>query len=417
MQDRAGAPTPGEWRRHWPVVFASLMGIGLTSTHVYAIGPFIGPLEAEFGWPRAQISLGVALVTLLGAIFSPFMGIAIDKLGPRRIALPGALLFCAGTALIAFTTNSLWVWLSLWLVVGIGALMIKPTVWTFAVASLFDKGRGLALAITLCGTGIASTVMPIVATGLIDSYGWRSAYLLMALLLVVVTFPIFYFCFDSAIDGKRRKPEGAGGPVFAVVGATVREALLSLRFLKLGLAAFVFTLAAIGITSNMVPILTSMQLSRAEAAGIASLAGVTSVLGRLATGFLIDRYNGNIVGGTVVLFPMITCILLLAAPGSVPLTILAVVILGLSLGAELDVIAYLTARHFGTARYGTIFGTISAVWSAAVTIGPTLANRIYDRTGNYELAIWGFLPLFALASLCLMTMGAFPDYSRRAPAE
>lgn len=415
----ATSPSSGareEWRQHWLVVLAGLIGVGMTSIHVYTIGPFIGPLEQEFGWKRAQISAGVSVASFIMAALSPFMGMLIDKLGPRRIALPGTLLFVAATAMLSLTTANLWVWWSLWVVVSFGGLATKPTVWTMAVASLFDKGRGLALAVTLCGTALASGVMPSVATALIDHFGWRQAYPLMALLLLVVSFPVFWFCLDSATDKIRRQPDTPMTHVARPSGVAVREALLSLRFVKIALAAFVFTIAAIGIVSNLVPILTSLHIGRAEAAAIAGLAGITSVIGRISTGYLLDRFNGNIVGGLSVAVPVISCALLLAAPGSQVVTIVAVIIIGLSLGAELDVIAYLTAQHFGTARYGTIFGTVSALWSLAVAIGPTLANYIYDQTGSYLPAIAAFLPLFLVASLSLMTLGAFPVFADEADA-
>lgn len=403
-----------EWRSHWTVVLAGLFGVGLTSIHVYTIGPFIAPLEQEFGWTRAQISAGVGVSTFIGAVLSPFVGMLIDKLGPRRIAIPGSLIFFAGTALLSQTTGNVWVWWSLWIVIAAGGLTIKPTIWTIAVASLFDKGRGLALAVTLCGTALASGIMPSVATALIDSYGWRTAYPLMAALVFVITFPLFWFFLDSAADKRRRQPAAQHREQPPLLGVSAREAFASLRFYKLSLAAFVFTIAAIGIVSNLVPILTSLDIGRAQAAGIAGLAGITSVIGRLCTGWLIDRLNGNIVGGLAVLVPVASCILILSMPGSIEAIVVAVVILGLALGAELDIIAYLTTRHFGTARYGTIFGTVSALWSLAVTIGPTLANYIYDQTGSYLPAIWAFLPLFAIASLSLLTLGAFPDFGTRA---
>lgn len=410
MAEKNERGTLQEWRRHWTVVLAGLFGVGLTSIHVYTIGPFIAPLEQEFGWTRAQISAGVGVSTFIGAVFSPFMGMLIDKFGPRRIAIPGSLIFFAGTALLSRSSSSVWMWWSLWIVIAAGGLTIKPTIWTMAVASLFDKGRGLALAVTLCGTALASGIMPLVATALIDSYGWRTAYPLMAALVFVITFPLFWFFLDSAADKRRREPTAQHDDQPLLLGVSAREAFRSIRFYKLSLAAFVFTIAAIGIVSNLVPILTSLDIGRAEAAGIAGLAGITSLVGRLSTGWLIDRLNGNIVGGLAVLIPVVSCVLILSLPGSVEAIVLAVVILGLALGAELDIIAYLTTRHFGTARYGTIFGTVSALWSLAVTIGPTLANYIYDQTGSYLPAIWAFLPLFVIASISLLTLGAFPAF-------
>ena len=392
---------------------AGMIGVGLVSIHVYAQGPFIAPLEKEFGWKRAEISSGLALSSFILAALSPFMGMAIDKWGARRIALPGCAIFLAATAMLSLTGQSLWTWWAIWIVVGLGGLALKPTIWTLAVASLFDKGRGFALAVTLCGTALASGLMPFVATWLIEQFGWRQAYPLMALLLFVIAFPVFWFFLDSAAARSRRgtKDEDALPPQG---GATFREAVSSLRFYQLSLAAFVFTAAAIGIISNLVPILTSMEIGRTQAAAIAGIAGISNIVGRLTTGYLLDKFNGNVVGGLCVAIPVSTCLLLLFSGGSIPLIILAVAIMGLSLGAEMDVIAFLTAKHFGMARYGTIFGTVSALWSFAVSVGPILANHVYDRTGAYELALWIFLPMFLIASLCLLTLGKFPDYAPRA---
>jgi len=412
MASQGEMTTRDEWRAYWPFVLAGVFGVGLTSVHVYTIGTFIAPLEAEFGWTRAQISAGVGVSTFLGAVFGPVVGMLIDRFGPRRLALPGSLVFYAATAMISLATSNVWLWWFMWAAVASGGLMIKPVIWTSAVAGLFEKGRGFALAVTLCGTALASALMPIVATSLIDNFGWRTAYLAMAGILFVATFPLFWFCLDSVADRRRRKPAEVPQSLASDAGMGAKEALMSWRFVKLAIAAFIFTLSATGIVANLVPILTSMEVERTEAAGIAGLAGLTSVIGRLSTGYLLDRFNPNIVGGISVLFPVITCVLLLMAGGSVPILILAVVIMGLALGAELDVIAYLTARHFGTARYGTIFGIISSLWSLAVSIGPTLANHVYDRTGDYLPVFWAYIPLFLITSLALMTLGALPDFSK-----
>ncbi|MFC3173733.1 MFS transporter [Novosphingobium bradum] len=401
-----------EWRRHWTTVLAAVFGVALTSTHVSAVGAFIAPLEQEFGWTRAQISIGSGMPTLLGGLLSPLLGIAIDRWGPRRIALPGAVIFCCATALLSQAGPGIWSWWSLWLLVALGGLMIKPPIWTCAVASLFEKGRGFALSVTLCGAGLATALMPPLATALIDHFGWRHAYVALGLMLGVITLPIFYAFLTSAADNLRRAPVAPEEPAVILTGSTVREALRSPRFYKLTVAAFVFTVAAIGTTANLVPILTSFQFSRAEAAGIAGVAGVTSLVGRLCTGLLLDRFNGNVIGGLVVVIPTITCALLLLAPGSTAMVLLAVVLLGLSLGAELDVVAYLTTRHFGMARYGTIFGAISGFWAIAASLGPTFANYLYDQTGSYAPAITTFLPLYLVASFCLATLGRFPVFPR-----
>jgi MFS family permease len=183
-----------------------------------------------------------------------------------------------------------------------------------------------------------------------------------------------------------------------------KEAMLSRQFVMLATAAFIFTVAALGIIPNLLPILVSFDFGRTEAAAIAGVAGITSIVGRLITGYLLDRFNPNAVAGTVVLIPVISCLLLIAMPGNTAIAILAVGIIGVALGSEVDVMAFMTARQFGTRSYGTIFGVVSGLWAIATGLGPTLANRIYDVTGGYVLALELAIPLFVLTSILLYAL-------------
>jgi MFS transporter, OFA family, oxalate/formate antiporter len=100
----------------------------------------------------------------------------------------------------------------------------------------------------------------------------------------------------------------------------------------------------------------------------------------------------------------------------VTLAVLAAIIIGAALGSEVDVMAFMTARHFGTLRYGTIFGVISGLWAIATATGPFLVNRTYDLTGSYIIAIEAAIPLFVITSLLMFTLGRSPDFERCAQA-
>ena len=105
-------------------------------------------------------------------------------------------------------------------------------------------------------------------------------------------------------------------------------------------------------------------------------------------------------------------------PGSTVIAVLAVAIIGVSLGSEVDVMAFMAARQFGTLAYGTIFGVISGLWAIATGLGPTLANRIYDVTGSYELALELAIPLFVMTSVLMLSLGRPPEFDiGAAPAE
>jgi len=267
------------------------------------------------------------------------------------------------------------------------------------------------MAVALCGSSASALIMPLLSTLVIDAYGWRAAVPIINGTVALVVLPILWWGLHSRADEKRRDEKHADetAPLHAarvLTGVTnVRDALFSWQFFKIAGAASLFTAIGIGLVTSMVPVMTSLGFPRAEAAAIAGLVGLASFIGRISTGFLIDRFNSDIVAGTLVLFPVISCLLLLNVDGSVMIASIAVFLLGLSLGAEVDVVAYLAAEKFGTARYGTIFGFINAGWFLATAIGPLLISLSYDMNGNYEQVIKIGIPLFLIVSLLLYTVG------------
>jgi predicted MFS family arabinose efflux permease len=409
-----------EWRRSWTVVLAAALGFALSSVTIYSLGPFIVPLEQEFGWSRAQIASGMTIYSILGIVLTPLAGVVIDRLGPRRVGLFAILSYGITFCALSLATGSLAVWIALWFLMSFASAPMKPTTWTAGVSSVFDKGRGLAISVMLCGAALSSTLTPIYATWLIDNYGWRTAYVAMMGTFVAVVFPVVFLFFTSAVD-RVRMAERAGTadadaePAAVLTGLGWREGLLSWKFARLGGAAFVTTLVIISFVSNLIPIFSDVGISRGQAAGLAGLVGISTVVGRLLGGYLLDRINGSIVGGVSLLVPVVSALLVLAFPGSVPVASAAVLILGLSLGAELDCVAYLTTRHFGMKAFGTIFGVISGILAFATGLGPFLVNLGYDLTGGYTIALKAYVPLALLASALFFSLGRYPKFAQADP--
>ncbi len=410
-----------EWRRSWTVVLAGALGFALSSVTVYSLGPFIAPLEAEFGWSRAQIASGMTFYSVLGILLTPLAGIVIDRIGPRRVALFALIVYWLAFSALSLATASIMVWYALWFVLAFASAPMKPTTWTAGVSSVFDKGRGLAISVMLCGAALSSTLTPIFSTWLIDAYGWRIAYAAMMTTYVAVVFPVVWLFFTSATDrsrvaAKARQGEAApdAAPAAALTGLAWREGLLSWKFVRLGAAATVTTIVIISFVSNLIPILSDNGLTRNQAAGVAGLVGMSTIVGRLIGGYLLDRVNGSYVGGVSLLVPIISALLVLSYPGSLMAASIAILILGLSLGAELDCVAYLTTRHFGMKNFGTIFGVVSGLLAFASGLGPFLVNLVYDETGSYRLALEAYVPLSLVASALFFSLGKYPVF---APAD
>jgi MFS family permease len=412
MTMRLQGSAAAEWRQHWLVVLAAGFGISLATVHLYSIGVMLAPIEQEFGWSRAQITSGLLVSSVFGVIFSPFMGFAIDRFGARRIAIIGTIFLSCALASLSLAASDIRSWWILWTFVATATLFTKPTVWAAGVSSLFASGRGLALSITFAGSGIGSALTPLLTFHLIEHFGWRAAYIGLACFWGGIAIPLTVFLFVSAKDLQRRGGDAAGRPAMAVTGLSPREGLTSFVYIRLALAAVALSLAATAVISNVVPILTSAGLTRESAATIASAVGISTIVGRLSGGYFLDRFNAGRIAAICAALPIASCLLILALPGDVLASLVAVSILGLAFGAEYDAVGYLASRLFGMRSFGVLFGTIIGLLTFVGGMGPTLANHAYDVTGSYELVLRGFIPCALLSSLLFLTLGPYPDFEQ-----
>ena len=141
----------------------------------YLLGQFMVPLEQEFGWSRAQASVGFSISLLLGFIASPLVGRLVDNFNARLLALPGIVLTGFAIAAFSLATPSMALWIGLWCAVSLIGSIASPTVWLAVVSAAFEKNRSFAISITLCGMSLATMLAPISARLAIDAFGWRTA--------------------------------------------------------------------------------------------------------------------------------------------------------------------------------------------------------------------------------------------------
>jgi MFS family permease len=399
---------PPSYRR-WLVVFVAALGISVSSINTYSIGVFVRPLQAEFGWGRADIMLGLSIATVAGTLFAPFVGILVDKVGARTIGIAGAASYCLTTAMLGLAGAAIWTWWALWVLVASTTSLIKPMVWTAPIAGLFKTRQGMAMALALCGTGLASSLAPIFTESLINSYGWRVGYHALGGGWALASVPLlilFFYDGGSKSAVKQTSAERAELP-----GISARAGFRSRWFWTLLATTFLATMLIISLTVNFVPMLIDGGLSSGQAAQIAGLTGITSIIGRISTGYLIDRWHGPYIGSVAFLLPCIACLtLLLVGIGPWSAKFVAI-LLGLSIGAELDVVAYLSSRYFGRRNYGTLFGTITSMLSLGTAVGPPLAAYVYDSTGSYSLWWAAMLPVSVTASLLIGSMGDYPTHA------
>lgn len=398
-----------EWREGWPLVLASAGGMAFYALAISSMGIFVIPLESSLGWSRALITSGLTVSAFVALFLAGPVGMLIDRYGPRRIAIPGVILFSSAFALLGTVSSSPLHWWGLWLLVAICSLMIKATVWSAAIGSRFDRSIGLALALALSGSGLSGLAAPILGNWLIQSYGWRFAYPGLSGLYLLIVLPLLVLFFFSASDRERtgQSPVRLAQADVASRKAAAGDAFRSVTFWKLALASFFVIIPATSLSVHFVPMLTGGGLSPALAALAAGAIGSATFVGRIISGTLLDRVNARVLGGTLMLMPGLVAIGFLNLPLDVPTAVILAVMLGFSTGAELEVSAYLSTRYFGMERFGTLFGVIVGLMIFASGISPPLFGYVYDLTASYD----GALVPAALSSL----IAGMLIYSLRTP--
>lgn len=400
-----------EWRTFWFLPLIAALGYATSVIHLYSIGPFIGPMQHEFGWSRAQISSGMAIAAFVGAAFCIPVGMLIDKVGPRRVALVGVVMIVASFALLGTATGQAGNWIILWVFVAIGSLGVQTTVWTSAVASRFERSRGMALAVTLSGASVAATIFPLAASWLIQTYGWRTAFVGLGLAWGALVLPIVFFGFRGARDAQDRPDPDPGAKASAahvLSGVTFKEGLRQPALYKLLAAAALLAFAIVGALVHFVPILTGLGTQPLQAAATASLIGVFSIIGRLGTGFLLDRLSAHRVGAVACLFPVLASGLLLLH-GDHPLgQSVAAIMIGLALGAEVDVVAYLASRHFGLRSFGALYGALVMALGLGTAFGPLAAGAMFDHYGGYTEFLVMSVVLMLTSAASFLSLGPTP---------
>ena len=398
-----------EWKRHWTLVLAAMVGMSFYAVITYSLGTFIEPLENEFGWSRARISMGLMVFTVVATLGGPFIGMLIDRFGTRRVAIPGLALHAVAFAALGLANGSFGQWLVIWAFLAVVALSTKALVWSAAVSSVFVAGRSMALAVMLSGTAVGQSLAPLLANRLIADHGWREAYFGIGLGWGGLALALCVLFFFDARAGQKR----AGGPQVAAPvlgGLTIRQAARDSRVIRIALANVVFSTMGSAVAIHLVPILSATGLDRSGAVEVAAVAGVAGIVGKLLVGWLLDRVPGSLVPVICFLLPGCGYFLLLDTFGSVAALTVGVAILGFASGAGLQISTYLISRYAGLRNFGAIFGAISSAMMLGMSFGPLLAGLIYDATGSYALLLTGAIPIAITCSLLFLRLGPYPDF-------
>jgi MFS family permease len=385
----------------WRVVMASGVGVFFATLVFYSFAVLLKPLIEEFGWTRQAVSIAYGGMTLAAALSAPFVGHLFDRLGPRRICGPCLLICGCAFASLALLTSHTWHLYTVFVLIGLATTGTSAVVYSRVVSSWFDERRGAALAVVMASAAVGGIVHPPLAQTLIRLAGWRLACLALGVIIVALGVPaIASFVRERASNSSHASRPNSG--------VTVREAVHSRAFWILIIVVFGSTLTINAAIVHLSALLTDRGLDASRAAMVISAMGAASLVGRLLTGWLLDRFTAPRVSFVLLTIAAFGTFLL-ADARTFPVGLIAALLIGFGTGGEVDVVPYLLSRYFGLRSLSTLYGLNWTAWGLAGAAGPVLMGRVFDATGSYEPALVAFAAAtFAVATLML----ALPTYGR-----
>jgi MFS family permease len=358
------------------------------------------------------MSLAFTIHNLTSALCIPLAGRLVDRHGARGVLLPFTALL--GLILVSslLLSQAIWQLYVFYVALGVVSGGAGAMPYTDVVSHWFDRHRGLALSVMMLGMGLGAIVIPSVAQRLIAALGWRLSYTVFGLAILLIPLPVVAAFLKERPENMGLQPDGDAQAHASTTGAvteaglTLREAVHTSAFWTIASVLFLVTASVHACFIHLPAIVTDRGGTAQLAAFASSLFGVGLFLGRVGCGYLLDLFFAPRVAG--LLFAAVAIgIAFLGLSHAIWSACTAAVLVGLGIGAEVDIIAYLTSRYFGLRSYGAIFGWIWAVFGVSGGLGAYLMGLGFDKTGSYVVPLIGFFCASLLATLLIVSLGPY----------
>lgn len=386
----------------WWIVVAAFLNLFFSVGIVYYGFPVFYPsLVDSLGFTRAQLTQGFLLGFAVAALLFGFLaGVLIDRWGAHRVIRVG--IWFVGVSLILMgSMTRLWQYYLLCITEVVGYVLTGPIPNQVLISSWFQAKRGRAMGGAYLGLGLGGAVSPLLINGLIQSFGWRNAFVIIGATIIVVLFPVAQWITRSSprdlnllpdglpAEGAAASPAGQPAP-----GLDVRGAVRTTNFWLI-LAGCTLTIGAIGaVTQHLILFLKDQGYSLGAASRVSSLVLVSSLGGRVIVGYFADRYSKKNVMALfyLVLALAIPILFLVRQPGGIWGFAL---VFGFAMGADYMLIPLVTVECFGLPALGKLLSLIIMGYSLGQWVAPWLAGKIFDASHSYDLA-WTLMAAAAL---------------------
>ncbi|MBW2286332.1 MAG: MFS transporter [Deltaproteobacteria bacterium] len=379
----------------------------------YSYGIFLKGISADLAGSRFAASLGISIANGIGALFSPFIGRALDRLSIKLIMIAGALLVGTGFFALSLTTAMWQFYAVMGTLLAFGMSMMGGLASAKLVANWFEKKRGKALGIATIGVSFSGLIMPPFATWLVYELGWRGGFQVYAVLTIAITVPLVAAFVvnrpeDKGLlpDGGMREPHPPLREVPRDVHWRTRELLRDRNFWAIAIPFGLAFSSLSAVLIHLVPYASDLGIANRQAAWIVSAAAGAGALGKPVFGHMIDRFDARITvcisfGGQLL------GLLLLMRGGGFESVLAAAMVFGFSMGGVVPIHGAVTATAFGRLSFGKAMGLLRPVQIPIHMLGVPLAGWIFDSTGSYRIAFQIFAGFYvvAIAAAAMLRLG------------
>lgn len=385
-----------EWRVGWPIVIGAALGLGTGhSLYNFVSSLFVLPLSTEFGWTRGEIATATA-TGLVGAFAAPLIGRFADRYGVRPVITLSIIGLALAYSLLASMQGDLTTFYIGIAALGIAGLGTTGITYTRVIVGWFERSRGFALGVSLTGVSLFAALVPPLLSALIGAEGWRAGYLLLGGMALLIGLPAML-----ALVRERPliQPKVRGS-----TPTPWRAILSSPPFWLLLVGMIAINVPGNGMLGQLQPLLTDRGLGMQQAALMLTVYAVSVLIGRLVLGYLLDRVSAALVAAISVMLPALGAAALIGDSTTILTASIAVALLGLSQGVEMDLTAFFIARFFGMRHYSMLFAAIISGLVLANAVGALMFGRIYDATGSYDMALTIGTGLFVIGGACILAL-------------
>ncbi|MCG8313689.1 MAG: MFS transporter [Pseudomonadales bacterium] len=394
------ASTKSEFHAGWNALLAATAGmsagLGLNAYINNIFGPYM--LEA-FDWSKAEFALNGA-ISIITVFWIPVIGRLTDLYGVRKVAIFGIIGYPLSFVAMSMLTGDVRVLYLIHFLQVIFCASTTATVYCRVVAERFSQRRGIALAICAAGPAVVGAIASPLLTEYVTAYGWRSGFHVMAVFCGVLGVMTLMLLPRTPLNPNAALPKRSAKKDY-------RAIFTSPAFRILAVSAFLCSLTHGLATSQIKIVLADHGVSAVETGYMVSVFAIGVIFGRIIAGLALDKWSTHIVAAIGLGLPCIGSYILATDTTDLFILGFAIMLIGLSFGAEADVLAYVTAEYFPMQIYSSVMGLLTTSIGLAIGLGSGLLSlmlSIYDSFTGF-LLLAGTLVL--LGGLNLLRLGSF----------